>query len=314
MRLPARLVEALLPERLRDLEVDVDPDQVHELERPHPEAAADPHDAVDLVVGGDPLAQQPQRLERERARARGWRRSRSRRRRESAPGPSPVRRRRPSASVSSEVSSPATTSTRRISGGRVEEVHAADPLGPLDPGGDRGHRERGGVGGEDRLRAADARPASRTGSRFSSRSSGAASITSSQSARSSSARRLAKAGRRRLGLGLRPATALGPSGQRRAKPSGASLERARIWVVEVGVEPPQAGELGDPGAHRPRPDDSDALDHGRASLRPTIGARCATARRRRDLRAVLGSGGADRLVASVPGLVASTSRCALSSY
>ena len=38
---------------------------------------------------------------------------------------------------------------------RVEEVHAAHPLRPLDAGGDRGHRQRGGVGGQDRLRPAE---------------------------------------------------------------------------------------------------------------------------------------------------------------
>src|SRR5206468_1733587 len=56
VRLPARLVETLLPERLRDLEVDVHSDQVHELERAHPEAAPYSRDAVDLVVGRDAVA------------------------------------------------------------------------------------------------------------------------------------------------------------------------------------------------------------------------------------------------------------------
>jgi hypothetical protein len=68
MRLPARFVKALLPERLRHLEVDVDAHQVHELERAHPKAAADAHDPVDYLVARDPLTQQPQRLERERTR------------------------------------------------------------------------------------------------------------------------------------------------------------------------------------------------------------------------------------------------------
>ena len=45
---PARLAERLLVERLRDLEADVDPDEVHQLERAHPEAAAEAADAVDL--------------------------------------------------------------------------------------------------------------------------------------------------------------------------------------------------------------------------------------------------------------------------
>ena len=66
---PARLVEALLPERLRDLEADVDPDQVHQLERPHPEASAHAHDPVDRRVVGDALGQQLERLHPERAGA-----------------------------------------------------------------------------------------------------------------------------------------------------------------------------------------------------------------------------------------------------
>src|SRR5204863_7778202 len=65
---PARLVEALLPERLRDLEVDVNPDQIHELERSHAKAAADPDDAIDLIEG-HPLRDELQRLERERPHA-----------------------------------------------------------------------------------------------------------------------------------------------------------------------------------------------------------------------------------------------------
>jgi hypothetical protein len=64
-RPPARLAEAQLVERLGDLEADVQPDQVLQLERPHPEAGrAD--DPVDVLDRRDPLLQQPQRLQRER--------------------------------------------------------------------------------------------------------------------------------------------------------------------------------------------------------------------------------------------------------
>ena len=49
-RAPARLAEGLVVERLRDLEADVDADEVHQLERAHPEAAAEAADAVDLLV------------------------------------------------------------------------------------------------------------------------------------------------------------------------------------------------------------------------------------------------------------------------
>ena len=45
------------------------PDQVHQLEGPHAEAAAEPADPVDLLVGGHPLLEQPQPLAAERAPA-----------------------------------------------------------------------------------------------------------------------------------------------------------------------------------------------------------------------------------------------------
>src|SRR6476646_1203789 len=51
-RPPARLAEALLVERARDVEPDVDSDQVHELEQAHAKAAAEPADAVDLLKRG----------------------------------------------------------------------------------------------------------------------------------------------------------------------------------------------------------------------------------------------------------------------
>ena len=65
-RLPARLAEALLHERLGHLQAHVDPHQVHQLEGPHAEAAGEPHDPVDLLVRRDPLLEQPQRLGAER--------------------------------------------------------------------------------------------------------------------------------------------------------------------------------------------------------------------------------------------------------
>jgi hypothetical protein len=62
-------VEALLPERLRDLEADIDPDEVRQLERPHAEAPAHPDDPVDLGMAGDALCQELQRLHPERTSA-----------------------------------------------------------------------------------------------------------------------------------------------------------------------------------------------------------------------------------------------------
>jgi hypothetical protein len=65
VRAPARL-PALSVEGAGDLEIHVDPDQIHELERAHREAPVLAHDAVDLGVAGDPLAEDPKRLEGER--------------------------------------------------------------------------------------------------------------------------------------------------------------------------------------------------------------------------------------------------------
>src|SRR5437763_931057 len=46
-RTPARLAEALLEERPRDVEPRIDPDQVHQLKRPHPEASLQTADPID---------------------------------------------------------------------------------------------------------------------------------------------------------------------------------------------------------------------------------------------------------------------------
>src|SRR4051794_30273445 len=64
---PARLAVGLLVERLRDLEADVDAHEIHQLERAHREAAAQPADAVHLLRGGQALLHEPQRLQPERA-------------------------------------------------------------------------------------------------------------------------------------------------------------------------------------------------------------------------------------------------------
>ena len=66
-RPPARLAERLLVERARHGEPDVEPDEVHQLERPHPEAAGHAADAVDLLGRREAVVDDPQRLEPERA-------------------------------------------------------------------------------------------------------------------------------------------------------------------------------------------------------------------------------------------------------
>ena len=134
MRLPAG-DRALAVKRASDLEVDVDPDEVHELERPHPVAAVLPHDEVDLVVSCDPLVEDAQRLERERAVA-------------------PIDNEAGGIGAANGGAAHALRDTQRGGDGgligrgrrdhlhelherrRVEEVHAADPLCVVRFGGD----------------------------------------------------------------------------------------------------------------------------------------------------------------------------------
>ena len=66
-RPPALRLAALVEEGAGDLEVDVEADQVDQLERAHPEAAAEADDAVDRRRVGDAVAEHPQRLQREGA-------------------------------------------------------------------------------------------------------------------------------------------------------------------------------------------------------------------------------------------------------
>src|SRR5205807_8345507 len=63
---PARLAEALLVERLRDGEADVDAAEVLQLERPHAKAAAESHDAIDRLDLGHALLQEVEGLDAER--------------------------------------------------------------------------------------------------------------------------------------------------------------------------------------------------------------------------------------------------------
>ena len=66
-------------------------------------------------------------------------------------------------SARSEESAVATTSTSFISAGGLKKCIPTTRSGPRRLGGDRGHRQRGGVGGEDRLRRRRPRPGRRTG-------------------------------------------------------------------------------------------------------------------------------------------------------
>jgi hypothetical protein len=64
-RLPARLAERELVERLRHGVADVDPHEVHQLERAHLEAAAEAADAVDLRGRRHALLNEPKGLRAE---------------------------------------------------------------------------------------------------------------------------------------------------------------------------------------------------------------------------------------------------------
>ena len=121
-RPPARLAEATARRTsCATSKPDVDPHEVHQLERAHPEAAAEPADAVDLLVRGHPLLEQPQRLARRTGARSGSRGSRARRSRRSRACPSPrPSRGRPRAPARRSASA-AITSSSRISGGGLKK-------------------------------------------------------------------------------------------------------------------------------------------------------------------------------------------------
>ena len=109
---------------LRHLEAHVDPDQVHQLERAHPEAAAEPADAVDLLVAWPPApgaAAAPRRRTGARSGSRG---SRGRRPRGSRACPSPRRPRGPAPARARPVWSARDHLQQLHQRRRVEEVHA----------------------------------------------------------------------------------------------------------------------------------------------------------------------------------------------
>lgn len=154
-RAPARLAEALLVERARDVQADVDPDQVHQLERPHPEPAPHAADAIDLLERRDALLEQLQRLEAKRPVASVDQEARPvhgddhvlAHRLAGGPGQSQCRVRGLFAGDHLK-----QAHDRR----RIEEVHADDALGALGSRGDRGDQQRRGVAGKDALVADDA--------------------------------------------------------------------------------------------------------------------------------------------------------------
>ena len=123
----------------------------------------------------------------------------------------------------SEVRSPATTSTSRIAAGGLKKCMPQTRSGRSHPGGDRGHRQRGGVGGQDRLGPADGgQPAEQLALQL--QVLGGRLDHQLAPRQALELRGGAEASRRGLGLRLRPAAAVGSLDQRVAKPLLAGVE------------------------------------------------------------------------------------------
>ena len=149
-RPPAGLAEALLVERARDVEAGVDPHEVHQLERPHAEAARQPADAIDGLDRCDSLLEQLERLEPERAIA--------------AIDQEPGAVGGVDHVLAHRLTGGARQRERRLGGllagddleqahhrRRVEEVHPDDALGLRRRARHRGHEQRGSVRREHAL-------------------------------------------------------------------------------------------------------------------------------------------------------------------
>ena len=191
------------------------------------------HDPVDLLVGPDPLAEHPQRLEGERAgaavgdeadRVAGADRRAAHRLGHRGGGVERVLR----ALVAGD------DLDQLHPGRRVEEVHADDPRRGSRPRGDRGDRERGGVGGEHGVGAAD---------------------------RLELGEQLALQVEA-LGRGLDHEGAAGEALElgRRGDVLAGALDALRkgvaVGIVHDDLDPGAGRELRDPRAHRPGADDS----------------------------------------------------------
>ena len=155
---------------------------------------------------------------------------------------------------------PATTSTSCMTGGGLKKCMPTTRSGPRHAGGERGHAQRRGVGGEHAVGARRPRRARANSSRLSSRRSGAASITrpAGRERAQTAAGALERAAR--LALAARPRSAA-----RSSRPRGCRRRRARAprgrGRAAARARPAVRRQLGDPGAHRP----------GAARRRSTVG-------------------------------------------
>jgi hypothetical protein len=147
-RAPARLAEAQLVERLGDLQADVEPDEVGQLERPHAEPGG-AHDRVDVLDAGQALLQQPQRLQAERAVAAVDQEPGAVGRLDHAPAHRLAGRARGGQRLGGGLQAGDQLDERHQRRG-VEEVQAHDPRRVGRPAGDRRDRDRGRVGRQHR--------------------------------------------------------------------------------------------------------------------------------------------------------------------
>ncbi len=255
---PALRLVALRVEGAGDAEVDVDADQVDQLEGPHAEAAAEAADAVDRLGVGDAVGEHSQRLQREGA---------------SEPvgdeAGAVLGADRRAAHAGADLRRRLQGILRRVGGGddldqlhqrrRVEEVHAdhASAVGNL--GGDRGHGQRGGVGGEDRVGTAGLRQV---------REQPPLQLQVLRGrldhevafAEVREVGRGTHAGAGVVGLDLAPEPLGRSLGKCSVQPTDAGVERSRNRIVQPRLVAAERGDLGDPGTHRAGADDPDPLD------------------------------------------------------
>ncbi|MEK6252518.1 MAG: hypothetical protein AABM43_11345 [Actinomycetota bacterium] len=143
-------------------------------------------------------------------------------------------------------------------------MHADDPLRLGHPGCDRGHREGGGVRGQDGFRATHLgqlgeqllleREILRRGLDHQ-LAAGQVLESRGRSQKVSGA----------LGFLAAPSPSLDPLFEGGAQPLHSGGQRLGDRIVQPRLEAPQAGDLSDAGAHRAGADDADALDPQRSS-------------------------------------------------
>ena len=245
-------------ERHRHRVVRVDADQVHELERAHPEAAHQAHHAVDRRRLGDPLLGELQRLQRVGAAAVDQEAGHVRRRDDVLAHRLAERAGRPQAR--SPEAAPATTSTSLITGAGLKKCIPTTRSGPGTPAAIS-------VTESDEVLVASTQAGSTaaatepSSSSFSSSRSGAASITSSAGASCPRSARL-DAPARRVGLRSPHPALLHLAVERGLGRPKAALERLGHRVVEQRPGARDRGELRDARAHRPRAEHADGPGRG----------------------------------------------------